>query len=1307
MFRKILPLFLASAGLVSPAHAQGAAQGDGHELRAALDEILMDAAAANLPASVDLRPKMPPVGRQTMNDCAAWAFGYYARSYIEARNQQWTPKEDSLIFSPSFIYNQVNGGKDEGSNPVKVLELLRDQGASTLETFPYAPKDHLVQPPAVARAEAPVFRIEDFGMVQSGAQMRALLARGEVVVVGVRTNPIFSAGRYSVYDTAAHERGRAMRTAGQPHGYHAMAIAGYDDARQAFLFMNSWGKDWGDGGAVWVHYDVAESFNLSSGTENLVDYGLVMYDSRTFLDRSDGRWSEIELDDMKLGVRATFDGVNSDAERIFRLHLDLVGPASASKYITQVNYERVVDGKVVDAAMTKGARFGGFYRNLFTTETEGVMRATVTDKRGEITVLEGAFTIDTSSLRSMRLEQIDAYFGKHRDSGEDHWRWTLLPRLSPRDWADLTEIVWEVPDEQRGHRTLATYTHDGSTNPSFDKDSQAALTGIGAGPTEGRARLRFADGTNHTLAFPMRPFTSPVLDGPELSFVRRDEGQYHDQLWSHFEARLVYPECLHPYVSGGVFRIDGLRPDGGGLVLIGEQSIWPRPRDVAVAGYACRNLLVRGDLDLKITSLGNLQYVDLASVFGKAPGGGWFTYADIGGRWTTLDLDSPKFDVDWEDRYVGPVEGVPTWEIIAYMFENHGSSYGLPEWTWPEDVEYLGEVETEGSWLTGHKLRATGPFEVSATLESYEDDSTASVSARISPRSPQSGAISLVAEHGSQEQMETPEGHGEKTFVTTHVHGPLQELGRITSMSVLSPSLAGGWIDGTAERESVGDYDLEGLLAGRLLAPPANVPVRARVTFEDGSTSLLAAQPRGFSPYPITEELVLGALERPWGIEGGRPTWLIEVSLQGHASILGQVQSMSLTATREDGTTESLQAPKPGDVLEVHSSVPLRFDAMVEFDPATGREPLALQSHATLRTAFTDQPLVARVRTAGAEEFTFDPNSWEDPMAMEEPETYATLHLIGWERDLRSISHVEYVEVDNEAKRFVDDYEPTTSVVADRRGGSQGAFSHTFSFLSPDFEFTPTVHFSDGRPPARLSPVVVNGSIYRPELGARSRVQHWGHAPDGKPTWLMQCDADLSLSGFRTNHVRYYFDDGNNAAVLVEDAPVGPWPISEPLERGRRFLVSQVLPGLPAEVVTANVPDLVFAPRFAIESYHPGQIPELGRRSLKVEEERVARMPASAPTRALELVVAPFPGSSPDGLQHIELRGPLSDTAHIARVLYTIERDGAQITVNPFTVDGNGHERFDARLVGPAPAAVTAQLMDANGKVLRTLHWTR
>ncbi|MEK7257821.1 MAG: C1 family peptidase, partial [Bacteroidota bacterium] len=39
-----------------------------------------------------------------------------------------------------------------------------------------------------------------------------------------------------------------------PAGGHALVVVSYDDRKEAFRLFNSWGKNWGDGGYIWLKY---------------------------------------------------------------------------------------------------------------------------------------------------------------------------------------------------------------------------------------------------------------------------------------------------------------------------------------------------------------------------------------------------------------------------------------------------------------------------------------------------------------------------------------------------------------------------------------------------------------------------------------------------------------------------------------------------------------------------------------------------------------------------------------------------------------------------------------------------------------------------------------------------------------------------------------------------------------------------------------------------------------------------------------------------------------------------------------------
>lgn len=63
------------------------------------------------PTSVDWSGDMPNVGDQgQQGSCTAWATGYNYKSYQEKLEHGWSNQTSNHQFSPSYIYNQINGG---------------------------------------------------------------------------------------------------------------------------------------------------------------------------------------------------------------------------------------------------------------------------------------------------------------------------------------------------------------------------------------------------------------------------------------------------------------------------------------------------------------------------------------------------------------------------------------------------------------------------------------------------------------------------------------------------------------------------------------------------------------------------------------------------------------------------------------------------------------------------------------------------------------------------------------------------------------------------------------------------------------------------------------------------------------------------------------------------------------------------------------------------------------------------------------------------------------------------------------------
>lgn len=217
-----------------------------------------------LPASFDLSSKMPEVGNQgDQQSCVAWAIAYAMKGYQE--NMQLG---ESLQFSPSFVYNQINGGKNAPTQVTDALNVLSEQGVCLMDEMPYNERRWTQEPSSEAKRSARRFRIAEWRRVNTVdvQEVKTHIAAGLPVIIGAMVSAEFRDDGFSQGADYVWKR------AGTPIGGHAMLVVGYDDDKGAFKLMNSWGKQWGDGGFGWVDYAIFP---------DVVMYGFIAKDGYT------------------------------------------------------------------------------------------------------------------------------------------------------------------------------------------------------------------------------------------------------------------------------------------------------------------------------------------------------------------------------------------------------------------------------------------------------------------------------------------------------------------------------------------------------------------------------------------------------------------------------------------------------------------------------------------------------------------------------------------------------------------------------------------------------------------------------------------------------------------------------------------------------------------------------------------------------------------------------------------------------------------------------------------------------------------
>lgn len=199
-----------------------------------------------LPEVVDLSAFFPVPGDQgQQGSCTAWATGYAARAYYAAAVEQRRITSPQSIPSPAYIYNLIVGVPGDcasGSANEYALEVLK-YGALSLADMPY--DDGKCDFPTDAQITAATdFRIKDYLKVDHTRldQVKGALADGNPVVIRVVLEENFDSLAYNPKAVW-----RAPPLIENSFG-HAMTLVGYNEAKQTFKFINSWGPEWSDGG---------------------------------------------------------------------------------------------------------------------------------------------------------------------------------------------------------------------------------------------------------------------------------------------------------------------------------------------------------------------------------------------------------------------------------------------------------------------------------------------------------------------------------------------------------------------------------------------------------------------------------------------------------------------------------------------------------------------------------------------------------------------------------------------------------------------------------------------------------------------------------------------------------------------------------------------------------------------------------------------------------------------------------------------------------------------------------------------------
>ena len=179
----------------------------------------------------------PPIGDQgAQGSCVGWAVGYAAVSILTyPKYNDWNIAKRS----PSYIFNQIQLDTCKSAYVTSGLNIAKNQGVCSLDLMPYDEGGCATQPNNEQRFDAALHNIISWGTLikNNVANIKQALDLGNPVVVS-----------FDVYDSFwnmwwyGNGIWNTNDTSGESDGGHASCIIGYDDTKQMFKVMNSWGK---------------------------------------------------------------------------------------------------------------------------------------------------------------------------------------------------------------------------------------------------------------------------------------------------------------------------------------------------------------------------------------------------------------------------------------------------------------------------------------------------------------------------------------------------------------------------------------------------------------------------------------------------------------------------------------------------------------------------------------------------------------------------------------------------------------------------------------------------------------------------------------------------------------------------------------------------------------------------------------------------------------------------------------------------------------------------------------------------------
>jgi len=218
-------------------------------------------AKADLPESVDLRDKMPPIFDQgPLGSCSAqaWSAAFKYALTKDGDMSTFMPSRLFIYYGERVIIDTVN--EDSGAILRDGAKTLAKDGVCDEIEWEYDIKKFAIKPNDVCYEHALTYQALTYWTVpQDLKSIQACLAEGFPIVLGIIVFESIESEEVSKTGILEMPKRGERRIGG-----HAGLLVGYNNETKRFIMRNSWGCRWGDNGNFTIPYDYILNPRLAS-----------------------------------------------------------------------------------------------------------------------------------------------------------------------------------------------------------------------------------------------------------------------------------------------------------------------------------------------------------------------------------------------------------------------------------------------------------------------------------------------------------------------------------------------------------------------------------------------------------------------------------------------------------------------------------------------------------------------------------------------------------------------------------------------------------------------------------------------------------------------------------------------------------------------------------------------------------------------------------------------------------------------------------------------------------------------------------